>query len=374
MKTRGLSLLPLCLLLAGCSLWVPGQNIKKHFDLSKNIPWGGGSDGQFTRAMKLIAVWQHSVLHQDQHRPVRGFGGRVWFYGPDGEKPVEVDGTLEVYAFDETDRDPTNVQPDRKYVFSSEELQKHHSDNALGHSYSFWLPWGDVNGPPVEISLIARFTPKDGSGSIVGEETKHLLPGRELASGPKKRNPPLTNRAGRAAPSSAPGQGQGINWPTPAQGPGFVTQAAGVTPAAEGMADPQFAANPERRLKVATIDVPARAGRSTPFTTSTVSPPYGNGPIGAYAASGQQWQFTPGAGAAPVTPAAAGLARPEPPQAGYSLAQRRATGAPIERPSRDHSPWQPHHVRLPSGLASPPQWGNASGSGWNSGSGVPGGR
>ena len=27
----------------------------------------------------------------------------MWFYGPDEDKPVLVDGTLEVYAFDETE-------------------------------------------------------------------------------------------------------------------------------------------------------------------------------------------------------------------------------------------------------------------------------
>jgi hypothetical protein len=133
------------------------------FDLRKNIPWGGGKDGKLTRPMKLIAVWQDTVLHTDGQEAVRGFGGRVWFYGGD-EEPVTVKGSLEVYAFDETGRKDTDTDPpDRKYVFTPEDVERHHSEGKLGDSYSFWLPWGDANGPPIEMTLICRFTPSDGS-------------------------------------------------------------------------------------------------------------------------------------------------------------------------------------------------------------------
>jgi hypothetical protein len=50
------------------------------------------------------------------------------------------------------------------------------SKSELGPSYSFWLPWDEVGGPQTEISLIARFEPNGGS-IVIGEQTKHLLPG-----------------------------------------------------------------------------------------------------------------------------------------------------------------------------------------------------
>src|SRR5262245_12648973 len=75
--------------LARCALISLGRC--KGFDISKNRPWGSGKDAEFTRPMKLIAVWQDTVMHQNGAAPVRGFGGRVWFYGTDAEKPVKVD-------------------------------------------------------------------------------------------------------------------------------------------------------------------------------------------------------------------------------------------------------------------------------------------
>lgn len=145
------------------------------FDLSKRIPWGAGEDGKPAAPMRLMAVWTDTTMTSPGKPAMRGMGGRIVFYDQANE-PVKVKGTLVVYAFDETNRDPTNVTPDRKYVFLPADFEKHYSKGRLGHSYSFWLPWDAVGGKQAAISLIARFQPDKG-GEIIGEQTKHLLPG-----------------------------------------------------------------------------------------------------------------------------------------------------------------------------------------------------
>ncbi len=145
------------------------------FDLSKRIPWGAGEDGKPAAPMRLMAVWTDTTMTSPGKPAMRGMGGRIVFYDQANE-PVKVKGTLVVYAFDETNRDPTNVTPERKYVFLPEDFEKHYSKGRLGHSYSFWLPWDQVGGKQAAISLIARFQPDKG-GEIIGEQTKHLLPG-----------------------------------------------------------------------------------------------------------------------------------------------------------------------------------------------------
>ena len=99
------------------------------------------------------------------------------FYNGEKPEPVKVEGTLTVYLFDETNRDPNNLKPDRKYVFTKEQLPSHYSKSKLGHSYSVWLPWDEVGGPQKEVSLIARFTPDKG-GVVIGEQNKQMLPGK----------------------------------------------------------------------------------------------------------------------------------------------------------------------------------------------------
>ncbi len=90
------------------------------------------------------------------------FGGRLMFYGADKHKPIQVDGTLIVYAWND-EKGNMERAPDRKYVFPLEDFQKHYSMSRLGHSYSFWLPCDVAGGPLQKMSLIARFIGKDGT-------------------------------------------------------------------------------------------------------------------------------------------------------------------------------------------------------------------
>jgi len=327
------------------------------FDLTKRIPWGAGKDGEFTRPMKLIAVWQPTVLHTTGAPPVRGFGGQVWFYGGDEEKPVTVDGTLEVYAFDETNRPAENTVPDRKYVFTPEDVQKHHSERSLGDAYSFWLPWGDVNGPPVEISLIARFTPVDGSGTIVGEQTHHLLPGRELpkhAKRPKSRAATLSALPARSSSylpmDAARASGPAASPPVVPGHPGGVEltgHTAEIPGAANQEGDPPTPLH-KPGMRVTTLSVPNRAGGGAPFTTSGVAYPFG-GTLPASEASPSRAAANQPAGSIQAT------APQQPPATGYRPGQRRVLGGPIGRLTRENDPWRPNPARWQYGRGLAPQ-------------------
>lgn len=152
--------------------------------------WRFAKNGDFKRAVglksdkplppetpvRLVSTWTDTVLNQAGKSPQRGFGGKLVFFKPDSEEPVRVDGQLVVYAFDESDREAHETHPSRKYVFPRDEFLRHESDTQLGASYSVWLPWDEVGGNMKQISLIARFEPHGGP-TVLGEQTKHLLPG-----------------------------------------------------------------------------------------------------------------------------------------------------------------------------------------------------
>ncbi len=125
---------------------------------------------------RILPVWTDSVLHQPSQPGVRGFGGRVYFYGKENTEPIEVDGNFAVYVFDAEDNTSTTQKPLRKFVFTADQFKSHMSKTSMGPSYSVWIPWGDVGGPPHKLSLISRFEGREG-GTTISDPTIKLLPG-----------------------------------------------------------------------------------------------------------------------------------------------------------------------------------------------------
>ncbi len=142
----------------------------------KPIKWPWKKDEAKALPERILPVWTDSVLHQPNQPGVRGFGGRIYFYAKEDTDPIEVDGSLAVYVFDADDMEANSQRPLRKYVFTADQFNEHMSKTSIGPSYSIWLPWGEVGGPPRRLSLIARFEGREG-GTTISDPTIKLLPG-----------------------------------------------------------------------------------------------------------------------------------------------------------------------------------------------------
>ncbi len=125
---------------------------------------------------RILAVWTDTILHQSGQKGIRGFGGRVYFYEKDKPDPIEVEGSLAVYAFDAEDESIDSQKPLRKFAFTAEHLASHMSKTSIGPSYSIWLPWSAVGEEPVKLSLITRFEGVEG-GTTISDPVIKLLPG-----------------------------------------------------------------------------------------------------------------------------------------------------------------------------------------------------
>ena len=314
-------------LLTGCT----------QLDLKKPIQWPFASEDKPGVPSRVATVWTDAVHYHPDRPADRGFGGRLFFYGREGDAPIKIDGSLVVYAFNETGRSPSDAKPDRKYVFSRENLDKHYSMSDIGHSYSFWIRWDEVGGEQTKISLIARFLPADGA-PVIGEQTKHLLPGTlpQYAGQPGERPQQIHG--------SPPGNTQvrQVAYEVP-------TNAAQVGPPADGV--------PPQRMSSTTITIPPRFGRQRPVAsvaprTARQTPTLPNpAPRGQPAASAAAPAAPPQARPGPAVPARQG---PPPLQSRFAPAQSRLPGAPIARPRREHSSWQRHPATSPSAPGSQP--------------------
>lgn len=143
---------------------------------SKPLKWPWKKDESKQLPERILPVWTDSVLHQPNQPGVRGFGGRIYFYAKEDTDPIEIDGSLAVYVFDADDISVNSQKPLRKYVFTADQFREHMSKTSIGPSYSIWLPWSEIGGPPRRLSLIARFEGREG-GTTISDPTIKLLPG-----------------------------------------------------------------------------------------------------------------------------------------------------------------------------------------------------
>jgi hypothetical protein len=293
---------------------------------------------------KITALWSDTVLTQTGQPPIRGFGGRLMFYEGQKEEPIKVEGTLVVYAFDETDRDANNSRPDRKYAFTPQQLPAHYSKSKIGHSYSVWLPWDEVGGMQKEITLIVRFQPKEGPAAV-SDPCRELLPGQIPPIRPTATTTPI-NQLGTLR----------------SQGNEGVQPASYQTPETEGTG--LFAEWQRRRLATTTISVPSGSAIRAAISTPQVLP------AGYYQPAPGQASPTPAPANYPPrnyspqgyfpTPAPSLVSRGPQPQSGFAPARPWAQGEPPARLDRDRAPWAQHPAGSPSAPASEPGQGPAN--------------
>lgn len=133
--------------------------------------------GRTGTPMSMACVWKDGTMGA-AGQSVRGLAGRVYFHDSQ-QRPIKVDGSFTVYAYvSDGTTGPRKVQPDRKFVFDSENLERHYSESDIGDSYSFWLPWDAIGGNETTLNLLPIL--KTDEGRIVrGEEVVAFLPGKK---------------------------------------------------------------------------------------------------------------------------------------------------------------------------------------------------
>lgn len=144
---------------------------------------------------KLIPVWSDTVMSRPGQRGVRGLGGRIVFYGRETDEPVQVNGSLLVYGWDDTQGN-LNQTPDRKYVVTPDELAGHLSQSTIGDSYSIWIPWDHAGSEHKRVTIVAKYVGQDGV-ELASTPQRVVLPGpvpELLTRAQKEQARPITKR------------------------------------------------------------------------------------------------------------------------------------------------------------------------------------
>ncbi len=171
-----------CLLLLMLMMCSGCQSTSKFPSLTTMFSGGGEEATEYEQPIRMAVIWKESSVSPPGKKATRGFGGRVYFYNEENEA-VKVDGELVVYAFDDSEAEEgASRVPERKYVFSAEDLHKRHGATGIGESYNIWLPWDKVGGNRKTIALLPIFKPTDGL-ILNADQSIAVLPGKNPANG-----------------------------------------------------------------------------------------------------------------------------------------------------------------------------------------------
>jgi hypothetical protein len=306
--------------------------------ISKPNIWPFSSEDAPGMPNRIVAAWSDTVLHQTDKVPMRGFGGRLIFYKAEKPEPIKVDGTLTVYVFDETDRDPNNLKPHRKYVFTKDQIPSHYSKSKLGHSYSFWIPWDEAGGPQKELGIIVRFTPEKG-GVVVGEQTQHILPGKTQLMA----NNPGIGASPYATPPATTGQ-------SPFAQTGSVERTSFVTPLpplGSAQAAMQNGMNQNSGITTATIDLPPQSSLRNMSMIGAGTMGIGAAPVAPVAGNNLPAAYPQTAAANSGNANSSQEPQPTVQPNRFVHYQHRVPSEPTARPNRDREPWQQRPLGSP---------------------------
>ena len=237
-------------------------------EVANNLPfWDSPPKPQVPT--RMVEFWSEEVFSEPGMPGVRGFAGRVMFYNEKGTKPVAVDGSLTVFAFDDSDRDRGYSAPEKKFIYLAEQLPKYYSKSELGPSYSFWLPWDEVGGTERKLCLVARFEPRKGS-PVVSKPCHKLLPGM----------PPKPGQPGSSVMNlrntTLPGDVRQASYEAPPSGPARADQTATITiDVPPNFARRSLAASGQRADEQNGEAPRAESSRTSPSTSAPANRPDG---------------------------------------------------------------------------------------------------
>jgi hypothetical protein len=182
-------------------------------DVGGTFRWPNARSEQLVPARMTVA-WKNDIQKKSGKNMLRGFEGKVQFFAADPKpadktkdkktdgpttphvppKGVPVDGTLTVYAFEETADGKEGTGPSKKYVFPPKDLGKVHREGPQGHEYNIWMAWDKAGGMETHVRLLARFDPTGGGQVVMSDNSREVLPGLTIqyASGvsPETRRAP----------------------------------------------------------------------------------------------------------------------------------------------------------------------------------------
>lgn len=133
------------------------------------------------RVSRIVCLWEPGSGNLP-NGPKRGVLGQILFFHNKDDAPIEVDGKVTVYLFDNHGTIEEQTKPVQKLVLTSKDLQATHVDAAIGHSYHIPVPYvRDNDGLASTCTMRVKYTSPEGR-VVYSDLSSVYLEGKQVPS------------------------------------------------------------------------------------------------------------------------------------------------------------------------------------------------
>jgi hypothetical protein len=116
-----------------------------------------------TKPSRCLCLWQPVQTEDANGQPVQGFGGQVYFFEAGSEEPVEVEGDVRVFVFDDVGTPEQQARPKDVKDFDSFVWKSFRNKSQVGTNYALFVPYDKASQYDSICSLRLRLVQPDGA-------------------------------------------------------------------------------------------------------------------------------------------------------------------------------------------------------------------
>ena len=129
-----------------------------HVPFEKKIPKASAADP----VVQVLCLWQQAEGRDPEGYPCKGFSGQILFLSNKAATPVQCDGDVRIYLFDDQGDTEAQAKPLRQFDFDSGSWDVHLTKTSLGPTYSVFVPYVRRGVKDANCALRVRLKPKSG--------------------------------------------------------------------------------------------------------------------------------------------------------------------------------------------------------------------
>ena len=157
-------------------------------------------------ALRILCMWQPADGVGVDEKPARGVAGQIFFFTRGGVTPVEVDGDVRIFLFDDQGSDEQQGTPLDQFDFVKGAWKAQLVGTQFGSAYQLFVPYSRKGHHQTELAVRVRLSPPNGP-VIFSDMAKVVLPGYEKKPAADENttasNEPTKNVGGELAVGSA---------------------------------------------------------------------------------------------------------------------------------------------------------------------------